>query len=275
MNNYAEIPIINRMTIVLDEILSSPNGLKATDILEKIKLPKTTLYRLLQSMVDNGFIIHHKDTNVYKIGYKFAESYQIVNLKFEKLKDIAHPYLKSLADSVQETVKLSVLSGMQAFTLISIEGSRPIRINIDTGALFPLNAGASGKILMSSLSSSEIEYYMQKYAKKYTENSIITLEGVKQEFDFINKNGFAKDDGEYLPEICAIAVPIYGEGKNIIAAISVAYPTMNRDIENMDTMISHTKKTAEIISILMQKESTSSLPAKLISGSSRIFLRQS
>ena len=100
------------------------------------------------------------------------------------------------------------------------------------------------------------------------------MEGIKQEFDFINKNGFAKDDGEYLPEICAIAVPIYGEGKNIIAAISVAYPTMNRDIENMDTMISHTKKTAEIISILMQKESTSSLPAKLISGSSRIFLRQ-
>lgn len=63
-------------------------------------------------------------------------------MKFEKLKDIARPYLKSLADSIQETVKISVLSGMQAFTLISIEGSRPIRINIDTGALFPLNAGA-------------------------------------------------------------------------------------------------------------------------------------
>ena len=106
-------------------------------------------------------------------------------MKFEKLKDIAHPYLKNLADSVQKTVKLSVLSGMQAFTLMSIEGSRLICINIDTSALFPLNAGA----LMSSLSSSEIEYYMQKYAKKYTENSITTMEGIKQEFDFINKNG--------------------------------------------------------------------------------------
>ena len=63
-------------------------------------------------------------------------------MKFEKLKDIARPYLKSLADSIQETVKISVFSGMQAFTLISIEGSRPIRINIDIGALFPLNAGA-------------------------------------------------------------------------------------------------------------------------------------
>lgn len=69
-----------------------------------------------------------------------------------------------------------------------------------------------------------------------------------------------------MPEICAIAVPVYGEGKNIIASISIAYPTINKELENMETMINHTKKTAEIISIIMKKERINDLPAKLITN---------
>ena len=55
-------------------------------------------------------------------------------------------------------MKLTVLSGLRSYAA-AVEGGRPIRVSIDPGAVFPLHAGAAGKVLMCSLSRQSIRWY--------------------------------------------------------------------------------------------------------------------
>ena len=124
-SHYSPIPIINRMSSLLNSILASPNGLRANELLRTENIPKTTLYRLLTSMTENELLTYIPTSGVYTLGPKFTAAYTSMDERAGRLREAAMPHLRFLAEQVQETVKLTVLSGMQSYTIASVEGTRP------------------------------------------------------------------------------------------------------------------------------------------------------
>ena len=113
-SHYSPIPIINRMSNLLNSILASPNGLRANELLRTENIPKTTLYRLLTSMTENELLTYIPTSGVYTLGPKFTAAYTSMDERAGRLREAAMPHLRFLAEQVQETVKLTVLSGMQS-----------------------------------------------------------------------------------------------------------------------------------------------------------------
>ena len=266
-NSYAPIPIINRMSSILNKVLASSCGVGTTDLLRSEDIPKTTLYRLLKSMVDNGFLTYSPETAMYTIGPKFTSTYVALDERISRLRDTAMPHLQQLANQMQETVKLTVLSGMQSYTVASVEGSRPLRISIDTGAVFPLHAGAAGKVLMSNLTHSAIVQYYTLYGIRYTDTTIMSVEAMEEELEQIRTRGYATDNGEYMSEIKAVAAPVFDAGKQIIAAVSVTYPASNQVHIDMNQLISQVILTTQKIGIASSTKEIWERPARLVSSS--------
>ncbi len=263
-SNYAPIPIIDRMSAILDIVLSSPNGASASELFHRENIPKTTLYRLLTTMVQNEFLSYNPDTGLYTIGIKFTMTYVSMDEQTNYLKETSMPHLNRLVEQVQETVKLSVLSGWNAYVIASVESQQPIRIKIDTGGSFPLHAGATGKILMCDFSKSTIEKYYKIYGSRYTSTTIMSVAEMEAELNTIRTCGYALDNGEYLPEILAIAVPIKNQGGNTIAALSVPYPSLHRDRIDVEKTIELLKQTASAISLSYSPKGTKENPARLV-----------
>ena len=263
-SNYAPIPIINRMTSILDKVLTSPSGVSTTELLRSEDIPKTTLYRLLASMTVNEYLSYSSETGTYILGNKFTTTYVSLDERVFRLREAALPFLRRLADEVQETVKLTVLSGMQSYTVASFEGSRPLRISIATGAIFPLHAGASGKVLMCTLSSSAVRQYYAFYGKAYTDNTIMSIEEMEKELAQIRAQGYATDNGEYMPEIKAIAVPVYDASRQIIASISISYPSTYQDHIDCQHLIAQAAQTAQQISTALVTQNHHAPLAQLI-----------
>lgn len=88
-----------------------------------------------------------------------------------------------------------------------------MRISIDVGAVFPLRAGALGKVLMRSLPLSAVVRYFSFYAKRYSDNTIMSYDETEVQLQEIRQR-------------------IYTKGGQIIAAISVPYPTVSSAMIN-------------------------------------------
>ena len=263
-SHYSPIPIINRMSSLLNSILASPNGLRANELLRTENIPKTTLYRLLTSMTENELLTYIPTSGVYTLGPKFTAAYTSMDERAGRLREAAMPHLRFLAEQVQETVKLTVLSGMQSYSIASVEGTRPIRISIDSGALFPLHAGASGKILMCCLNDAAIQRYYSQYGIRYTETTIMTVEDMKEELNRIRRSGYAVDNGEYMPEIRATAAPVQDAAGQIIAAVSVAYPVSNQDHIDPNQLALQIMQTARTVGAAYTSKETWDRPARLV-----------
>ena len=271
-NNYTPIPILNRMSEIIDIFLRSPNSLRANDLLHQLDIPKATFYRLLHSMCANGFLSYSPDAGVYSLGLKFHTAYTSMDERASHVREAAMPHLNYLANQVQETVKLSVLSGLQSYTIASVEGNRPLRISIDTGAVFPLHAGAAGKVLMCSIGDDAIEQYYLRYGTRYTDATIMTIPEMKEELHQIGIRGYAVDNGEYMPEIRAVAAPIKDAYGAIIAAVSVAYPVSNQDSIAPAHLATQVMQTAHAISLTYAAKEAWPQPAKLVHAQKHTIL---
>lgn len=263
-SNYAPIPIIDRMSSVLNAVLASPNGLRANDLLRTENIPKTTLYRLLTAMTENEFLTYLPENNAYTLGPKFTHTYTSMDEQNNRLREAALPHLRALADLTQETIKLTVLSGMQSYTIATVEGQRTLRISIDSGALFPLHAGASGKCLMCSLSPDAVRKYYAQYGIRFSDLTIMDAEEMLKELDNIRADGFAIDRGEYAPEIRAVAAPVKNAAGQIIASISVAYPVSNQSHVNTQQLAMQIIQTAQAVTAAYTSKEVWSRPARLV-----------
>jgi len=262
--NYTPIPIIDRMASILDYITTERNGITARDLLRTMDIPKTTLYRLLASMTQNEFLTYHPETSLYTLGAKFTTTYVSMDERASCLREAAMPHLQFLANQVQETVKLSVLSGLQSYTISSVEGNRPMRISIDTGAIFPLHAGAAGKVLLASLSEQSIQRYYKLYGVRYTDATIMSVEDIMKELETFRKQGYTIDRGEYMSEIWAVAAPVLDPAGQIIAAISIAYPAATQDHIDIPQLAALIIQTAQSIAAAFSAKESWERPARLV-----------
>ena len=218
-------------------------------------------------MVQNELLSYFSETGSYTIGPKFTLTYVSMEERASRLRETAMPHLRALADQIGETVKLSVLSGLQSYTIATVESSRPLRISVDTGALFPLHAGATGKILMCSLNDAAMQRYFKSYGIAYTDATITDISEMKKELEIIRKRGYATDIGEYMPEIYAVAAPVTDCSGQITAAISIAYPSMHKDHIRMDELAAQLQQTAAAVGTAYISEEVQKYPARLIQES--------
>ncbi len=246
-SSYSPIPIINRMTEVLNEILGTSSGLTATELMKRLDIPKTTLYRLLASLCDNNFLQYNERNSKYTMGRKFSYVYSRFNEKYNAIKRASHIHLQELANRIGETVQLSVLNGAQAYTLISAEAEKPLKLALSEGAYFPLNACASGKVLLSCLSAQESNHYIDYHLHRYTERTAANEE-LKQELSKIKEYGYAVENGEFIPSVCSIAVPVEDCEGDVVAALSVFYHDDENTSIDIAEMVGELKKTSSNIS---------------------------
>jgi DNA-binding IclR family transcriptional regulator len=83
------------------------------------------------------------------------------------------------------------------------------------------HAAASGKVLLSEMSASEIEdVYRAQSLKTFGKNTITTLSQLLKELEEVRRQGYAIDNEEYYEGVRCVAAPVRASSK-VVAAVSV------------------------------------------------------
>jgi DNA-binding IclR family transcriptional regulator len=242
---------VERSMILLEKLAEEKNGIGITRLSEMVGLHKSTVHRLLGTLMSRGYVEKKIDSDKYKLGKKILFLASSI-LDSMDLRKIARPYLRKLANTTNEVVHLSILDGDEAVYVDKLESdymNSSVRMNSQIGKRVPLYCTAVGKVLVAHLDDASIRAIVKEESMiKLTEKTITNMDDFIEEINRVREKGYALDDVENEEGIRCIAVPIYDKDKKITASASVSGLTIILNGEKLELVKEELIKTCKLIS---------------------------
>ena len=191
---------------------------------DKLKMAKSSTHDLMSSLAKQGFL-NKTDGNRYRLGWRLVTLSEVL-LTTTELRQEAHPVMDELVTRYQETIHLAVLDDTQAVYVDKLEGSQAVRVELTSlGARLYAHCSALGKVLLAYSPESEVKRIIKMAGlPRFTPNTITKEEELYEALAKIQKQGYAYDLEEILPDLCCVSAPIYNHSGRVIAAISMSIP---------------------------------------------------
>jgi DNA-binding IclR family transcriptional regulator len=223
-SNTYSIEVLNRAITVLSAFSQARPALSLTEIVEATRLPKTTVFRLLSSLMEWDFCEVDPQTGKYSLGFALVRLADI-RRRQSNVHDAAIPVMREIRNQVNETVILSVRSGDFRVHIDFVEGLHPMRRMADLGVRAPLYAGAASKVLLAGMDDDEVEAYLGRTKLTAFQNTTITDKSMLwREIRLIRKRGFAESKGELFPGGGALAAPLKDFSGKTVAVMDILTP---------------------------------------------------
>lgn len=219
-----------------------------SDIAKKVGLHKSTVHRLLASLEAKGFIRRNAQTEKYRLGWSILELVSNV-YQSDDLGSIVVPEMTRLRDLVGETISLYIRVGTERIRTQAVESNQPVRRVANIGQRLPLYVGASGKILLAWADSKIVDEVLgdPSWPKDLSKRAF------RASLAKTVENGYAISIEEREPGAAAVAVPIFGRDRDIVAALSVSGPVDRFTPESVERFIPAAQQTAQIISKMLTR----------------------
>jgi DNA-binding IclR family transcriptional regulator len=232
------------------EALAHPDateGLTLTALALRLGMHRTTLFRFLVTLRARGYIERDPDTDRYRLGTGVLTlaSAMLNNLDTRR---IARPFLIELRNSTQELVHLAVMSEDEVVTVDRIEGRRSLSLQTDVGDRRPAYCTASGKAILAYLPPARVGAILAGGMPAITPRTITTPAAMDRHLTEIRRLGYAVDDEERTEGVRCVAAPVFSHDGEIVAAISLAAPTIRCSSERLAALGAEIAATARAIS---------------------------
>ena len=209
---------------VLLALEESPAGRGVTDIARALGLPKSAVHRLLVTFQACGFVQQQPETSRYALGPVLAR----LGLRAADLftpRRVARPSMEALAHEVEATVLLGVLCEARIVVVDTVEHNQVWRSSAELGTTLPLRQTALGQVWLAFCPAAQREALLPALVAPA---SVVPAErllaGLRQELTAIAQQGFAVSLETWRPAICCLAVPVWNQRRELIAALAVAVP---------------------------------------------------
>ncbi|MEB3749879.1 HTH-type transcriptional regulator XynR [Geobacillus icigianus] len=226
MEKEHTVKSVRRALQIIEIVSAKKDGLGVTEIAKQMDINKSSVYRILTTLAQYGYIEQHPETERYKLGYKFLELSSKL-LDSIDLRQEAKPYLRQLEKETNEVIHLVVYDQGEVIYIEKLEGTETLRMHSKVGKRAPMHCTAVGKAILAHLPPAvAAEIIERKGLPKHTDRTITNREAFFRELETVRQNGYALDLEENEYGIRCVAVPIFDYTGSVVAAISVSGPTI-------------------------------------------------
>lgn len=213
-----------RTILLLREVADAVEPITANEISERTGLPKATVYRLCDQLLNAGLIQRQLGGRGYVSGQKLVELAQSV-LASRSVYVTRHAILTRVAREIGETCNLVAPEGDGMVYWDRVETEWPLRLQLPVGSRVPLHATASGKMYLACLPVAQCTRLLQEIElKPHTTNTITSIDELQQHLMETRDRGYSLDNEEFIQEMTAIAVPVTDQQKRYVASLAVHAP---------------------------------------------------
>lgn len=219
--NKVTVQSVDRALEIIDILQDEPQGLGVTSLSKKMGVSKSTIYRLLSSLLNKEYVRKNRETQKYHLGLRLMQLGQTVTNQID-IRQIASPVMERLVQDTGETVHLVVQNGNEIVYIDKIESQATIRMFSNIGKRAPMHCTGVGKAILSGLSDEKVENIIKENGlKKFTNNTITDPQVLKEHLNEIQMAGYSIDDEEHEMGIKCAASPIFNFKGEVVAGISV------------------------------------------------------
>jgi len=225
------------------EVLADNGEMGLMELSTALNLHKSTVHRLLMSLIYMGYAKQNEKTQKYTLTYKLVNMSGKI-LERMDIVEIAKPYMERLSAISGETVHLVRRDGSDILYIYKIEAKvGTIRMVSHVGMIHPMYCSGVGKAIMATLPEKEVKkIWDASVIEKKTDKTIVTYEDMLNVLEEVRKNGYALDDEENEEGVRCIAASLRGYGKNVKYAFSVSGPVSRMTKERVEELAVDIKK---------------------------------
>ncbi|MBL8326729.1 MAG: SMP-30/gluconolactonase/LRE family protein [Rubrivivax sp.] len=221
---------------VLDAVGIASGGLSQVELGQRLGLPRTTLYRLLGTLVSRGLLRRDAQRRVYCLGSRCFE-YARATYAMPDLMAAASAELRSLRDMTGETTYLATLDGLEVVALDRCDGAHAQRSHGAIGQRKPLHCTSQGKAILAAMPPERREALVREIAlAPVTARTVTDRRRLLAELKLSAQRGWAIDDEEVVPGVRCCGAPIVDNHGEVRGAISVAGPAFRLTMERIELL---------------------------------------
>jgi IclR family acetate operon transcriptional repressor len=207
----------------------------------KVGLGKSTVHKLLRTLVDRGYVRQDPATKHYALTLR---SWQVgmVALSTVNVREVALPHLRRLSALTGEQSTLWLYDDGQVVCVQRVETRHRVRSYTRVGAVEPALDLAAGRCLLAHQPAAEV----RRVAERLPDPGAVGA--LEAQLRRIRTQGYDLNTGERWTDVRAIAAPIRDHAGEVVAGLSVSGPDGRFDEDSVSAMLPHVVSVAAEIS---------------------------
>lgn len=245
------VPGLERGLRILTEFSPREPVLDAPELSRRLGIPRTTVFRLLQTLESLGFLERADRDRNYRLGVA------VLRLGFEylsslELTDLGLPLIEALRDETGLTSHIVIRDGRDIVFVAKAQSHAPIfsSVKVNVGTRLPAHATTHGQVLMGDFTLDELRaLYPEATLERFTPQTPETVEELFGRIREDAERGYALSESSFERGISVVSAPVRNDTGRIVAVITTTVPRPAIDAQLLDTgLINKVRRAAEDLS---------------------------
>ncbi|GJH21604.1 IclR family transcriptional regulator [Caballeronia novacaledonica] len=220
------VPGLERGLRILAEFSAREPVLGAPELSRRIGIPRTTTFRLLQTLESLGFLERVNGDRNFRLGVA------VLRLGFEyvnslELTDLGTPVLERLRDATGLSTHLLIRDQRDVVFVAKAQSHEPLfsSVKVHVGTRLPAHATVHGHVLMGDLSLAALKaLYPEDQLEKYTERTPATVDELFERVQECVALGYGLSEASFERGISVVTAPVRDHSGGIVAAVAATVP---------------------------------------------------
>jgi DNA-binding IclR family transcriptional regulator len=216
------IAVIDKTFTILEVLARTGRPLMLAELAGESRLPKPTVYRILKSLRDLGYVDQVARGGAYELSSRLATLRE--HGRDEAVRTKVRPLMTRLHGLFDETVNMGFLEGIYVRYALVMETTQPLRWIVKPGARDLFHTTALGRAVVAHLPAEQQARLVTKACGTLpARGRKVARMRLEKELAATRARGFALEEEETVVGVACVAVPLVALGEPL-AAVSVSVP---------------------------------------------------
>ncbi|MCB1462667.1 MAG: IclR family transcriptional regulator [Nitratireductor sp.] len=205
---------------IMERVAQSQDSIGVTELATALGSTKSRIYRHLQTLAQQGYIIQPDRSERYRVGARMKQlgrqvwqNDNLVRAAIQPMRDLREALGHSCALGQPEHDGVRIVS--------TLHGKAPFEVGVKPGTLLDFHSTAQGKLALAHMSEEAIDAILNGPLAKSTEETITDISVLKQHLAGIRDQGWATAANQSAAGLNALAVPIFDETGEIAGTLAI------------------------------------------------------
>lgn len=243
------VPGLERGLLLLCQFSRRERTFTAPDLARRLKLPRTTVFRLLTTLETMGFVT--RSGNEYRLGMS------VLRLGFEylaslELTELGQPILARLCNKTGYSCNLVVRDGRSIVYVAKVTPPSIVSSAVNVGTRLPAHATVLGRILLEDMDIASLqELYPEEHLEAFSPD---TPQDALELFNLVQEDrsrGYAFSEGFFETAISTVAAPVRDQENKVVAALGATIPSSHIADDLLEPLVNQVRDAADELSRLL------------------------